>query len=49
MSLWTPKRLARILERIYDAEASIKAAGPTGNAIIRKLIGELSNVASRAR
>ena len=49
MSLWTPKRLARILERIYDAEATIKDAGPTGHAIIRRLIGELSNVAARGR
>ena len=49
MSLWPPKRLARILERIYDAEAKIKSAGPIGQAIIQKLIGDLSNAAARAK
>jgi len=49
MTLWTPKRLARIIERIYDAEATIKSSGPMGDAIIRKLISELSNVAASAR
>ena len=48
MSLWPPKRLTRILERVYECEAGIKAAGPTGNAIIRKLINELSQVAAKA-
>lgn len=48
MSLWSPKRLARILERIYDAEATIKNAGPAGTPIVRRLIGELSAVAERA-
>ena len=47
MSLWPPKRLARILERVYECESDIKIAGPTGNAIIRKLINELSQVAAR--
>ena len=49
MTMWPPRRLARILERIYDAEAQIKQAGPTGDAIIRKLIGELSLVAAKAK
>jgi len=49
MSVWSPKRLARILERIYEAEEMIKSAGPTGNAVISRLIGELSNAASKAR
>lgn len=49
MVLWPPRRLARILERIYESEASIKTAGPMGEAILRKLIGELSAVAARAR
>lgn len=49
MTLWPPKRLARILERIYEAEAAIKQAGPTAEAIIAKLIGELSQAAAKAK
>jgi len=49
MTLWPPKRLARILERIYEAESAIKQAGPTGQAILQKLVGELSLAASRAK
>lgn len=47
MSLWPPKRLTRILERIYESEANIKSAGPTGSAIISRLINELAEVAAR--
>lgn len=46
MRIWPPKRLARILERIHDAERAIKDAGSTGDAIIRILISDLTRVAA---
>ncbi|MEM9669672.1 MAG: DNA polymerase III subunit delta [Pseudomonadota bacterium] len=46
MGLWSPKRLARILERIYEAEASIKQAGAMGDAQIRHLLLDLSKAAA---
>ena len=49
LALWSPKRLARVLERIHDAEAQIKTAGPIGAAIIQKLIGDLASAAERAK
>lgn len=49
MSLWSPKRLARVLERIYETEALIKTAGQTGEPAVRKLIMELASVAAQAR
>ena len=48
MNIWPPKRLKRILERVYDAEESIKTAGPTGGPLIRKLISELTHVAAQS-
>lgn len=49
MALWPPKRLSRILERIYEAEAMIKEYGHTGDAIVLKLISELAVTAARSR
>lgn len=49
MSLWSPRRLARTLERIFDAEASIKTAGALGDALIRQLILDLSRAAAAAK
>lgn len=49
MSLWSPKRLARILERVYETESQIKIAGPLSEAIIRKLIFDLSSVAAQSK
>ncbi|MEO0883211.1 MAG: DNA polymerase III subunit delta [Pseudomonadota bacterium] len=49
MSIWSPKRLSRTLERIYDAEATIKTAGPLGDALIRQLLLDLSRAAAAAK
>lgn len=49
MGIWSPKRLARMLERIYEAEEMIKSAGPTGAAVLTRLIADLSNAAAQLR
>lgn len=49
MNTWTPKRLMRIMERIHDAEARAKTAGPTAEPIVRLLINDLARVAEAAR
>lgn len=49
LSLWSPKRLARLIERIYDAEEASRTAGGLGPPVARKLIADLANVASRAK
>lgn len=49
LALWSPKRLARVLERIYDAEATIKSAGPLGEPVIRQLLNDLATAASAVR
>jgi len=46
MSLWSPKRLSRTLERIYDAEAEIKQAGPLGDGLVRQLFLDLAKAAA---
>lgn len=48
MALWPPKRLVRTLERIYDAEAQTKQAGPLGEALLRQLVADLCLAAERA-
>lgn len=49
MNTWTPKRLMRIMERIYDAERQAKTAGATAEPIVRLLINDLARVAEAAR
>lgn len=49
LGIWSPKRLTRVLERVYDAEEMIKSAGPTGDAILQRLIADLSHAAEQAR
>ena len=49
LAIWSPKRLTRILERIYEAEEIIKSAGPTGEAILQRLIADLSQAAEQAK
>lgn len=46
---WSPKRLARILERIYDAEQKVKIAGPSGEPVLRMLMNDLCRVAAGPR
>ena len=48
MGIWSPKKLTRILERIHDAEQRVKSAGPTGNALVRKLLTDLVRVAAQS-
>ncbi|MEO9970645.1 MAG: DNA polymerase III subunit delta [Hyphomonadaceae bacterium] len=49
LSLWSPKRLARLIERIYDAEEASRTAGGLGLPVVRKLVADLSNVAAKAK
>lgn len=49
LSLWSPKRLARLLERVYAAEEASRTASGLGSPIVRKLIADLANVASKAK
>ena len=46
---WSPKRLARIIERVYDAEQQVKTAGPSGDAVLRTLMKDMSRVAAGPR
>jgi len=46
---WSPKRLARILERVYDAERQVKTAGPSGEPVLRILLNDLARVAAGPR
>lgn len=46
---WSPKRLARILERVYDAEQQIKTAGPSAEPVLRVLMNDLGRVAAGPR
>ena len=43
---WSPKRLARILERIYDAERQVKIEGPSGEPVLRMLMNDLARAAA---
>jgi len=43
---WSPKRLARILERLYDAELQAKASGASAEPVLRILINDLARVAA---
>ena len=49
LALWSPKRLARVLERVYDTERQTKMAGPLGEAALRQLITDLSSAAAAAK
>lgn len=49
MAIWSPRCLARLIERIYESEEMIKSAGPTGNAVLARLIADLSNAAAQLR
>jgi len=46
---WPVRRLTRVLERIYDAEAQAKRAGGSADAVIRILMNDLSRAAEAAR
>jgi len=49
LSLWSPKRLARLLERIYAAEEASRTASGLSAAVVRKLVADLANVAAKTR
>ena len=49
LSLWSPKRLARLIERIYAAEEAARTAGHLAAPVLRKLIADLTNVAAKAK
>jgi DNA polymerase-3 subunit delta len=44
---WPPRRLMRILERLYEAEAQAKLAGATAPSTVRVLLNDLARAASR--
>ena len=46
---WPVRRLTRVLERIYDAEAQAKRAGGSTDAVVRILMNDLSRAAEAAR
>ena len=43
---WSPKRIARIIERVYEAEQQVKVAGPTGSSVLRTLMKDIARVAA---
>lgn len=43
---WSPKRVARIIERVYEAEQQVKTAGPSGEAVLRILMKDIARVAA---
>ena len=43
---WSPKRIARIIERVYEAEQQVKTAGPSGQAVLRILMKDIARVAA---
>ena len=43
---WPPKRIARIIERVYEAEQQVKTAGPTGAPVLRTLMKDIARVAA---
>lgn len=46
MDRWPPKHLARLLERIYDAERAAKTAGVLGAPMVRALVNDVSRIAA---
>ncbi len=38
MAIWTPAKLSRLIERLYDCERDLKTAGRHGDALVRTLI-----------
>ena len=49
LALWSPKRIARLIERIYAAEEVARTAGGLAAPVLRKLIAELANAAAKSR
>jgi len=49
LNKWPVKRLTRVLERIYDAEAQAKRAGGSTDAVVRVLMNDLARAAEAAR
>ena len=49
LSLWSPKRLGRLLERIFAAEEAARTAGALGAPSVRKLVADLAKVAAHAK
>lgn len=43
---WSPKRIARIIERIYEAEQQVKIAGQSGESVLRILMKDIARVAA---
>lgn len=48
LAKWPVRRLTRVLERIYDAEAQAKLAGGSADAVVGILMNELSRAAEAA-
>jgi DNA polymerase-3 subunit delta len=49
LNKWPVRRLTRVLERIYDAEAQAKRAGGSTDAVVRVLMNDLARAAEAAR
>ncbi len=49
LSKWPVRRLTRVMERIYDAEAQAKRAGGSADAVVRVLMNDLARAAEAAR
>lgn len=49
LAKWPVRRLIRVLERIYDAEAQAKRGGGSADAVIRMLINDLARAAEKVR
>ena len=49
LSKWPVRRLTRVLERIYDAEAQAKQAGGSTDPVVRMLMNDLARAAEAAR
>ena len=49
LTKWPVRRLTRILERIYEAEAQAKRAGGSTDAVVRVLMNDLARAAEASR
>ena len=49
LTKWPVRRLTRVLERIYEAEAQAKRAGGSTDAVVRILMNDLARAAEAAR
>ena len=49
LKLWSPKRLIRALDRIYECEKTCKQAGAPQNLLTRKLFADLAGAAASAK